>query len=166
VKIQIIAAVALIVGAARCVHSLGDRLEVGAGELARLLLGAGDRARSRLAMHGRKRRLGRRPTLGCGGVQELRDLEVRLIDAIRARPCMSGRGVEHERHPGHRGRVSNDHRDPFRIGRRKGRAAFAPQRHINVPASRLLGGNETIVREPPWPTRSAPAPRSAPSEQA
>ena len=32
----------MVVGAARHIHGLGDRLDVGAGEVARLLFGAGD----------------------------------------------------------------------------------------------------------------------------
>jgi hypothetical protein len=58
-----------------------------------LLFGAGDRPRSRLAMHGGERRLGRRPSLSGGGVQELGDGEVGLIDPIRAWPRISRPGA-------------------------------------------------------------------------
>src|ERR1700722_14631405 len=86
-------AVALAVGAARHIHRLGDRLGLFAGEIARLLFSAGDRPRSRLAMHSGERRLGRRPALSGGGVQELGDVEVGLIDPIGAWPRISRPGA-------------------------------------------------------------------------
>jgi hypothetical protein len=101
-------AVALVISVARLIHRFGDRLRLLAGEIACLLFGAGDRSRSRLAMHSGERRLRRRPPLSRGGVQKLGDVEVGLIDPIGAWPSMSWRGAEDERHSCNC-RLSNDH---------------------------------------------------------
>ncbi len=60
-------------------------------------------------MHGGERRLRRRPPLSRGGVQKLGDVEVGLIDPLRAWSRMSWRGAEDERHSCNCGRLSNDH---------------------------------------------------------
>src|SRR6516165_8967528 len=49
-------AVAGVIGVARLIHGLGDRLDLLCSEIARLLFGAGDRPQRRLAMHSRERR--------------------------------------------------------------------------------------------------------------
>jgi hypothetical protein len=69
-------------------------------------------------MHGCKRRLLRRPPLSGGGVQDLGDVEVGLIDPIRAWSSVSRRGAENERHPRQSCRLSNDHFTLLWIGRR------------------------------------------------
>src|SRR5580658_2704554 len=81
--------VAGVVGLAGQLHRVQDRLRLGRAQIAGLLLCACDGARRRLAMHGRKRRFGRRLPLSGGGVQELFDGDVGLIDPIRAGTRMS-----------------------------------------------------------------------------
>ena len=102
--------IALVVGVARLIHGLGDRLRLLAGEIARFLFGGCDRPRGRLAVHGGEGRLRLGAPLRGGGIQELGDLEAGLIDPIGAWPGMSWRNAEHERHSCNCARRSNDHR--------------------------------------------------------
>ena len=124
----------------------------------------GDRARSRLAMHGCEGRLRRRSSLGCGGVQELGDFEIGLIDPVRAGSRMSRRCAENERNSCCRGGLSNDH---FILpSARESVPADAATRPRHSKTRSPPGGSirrserATIVREADC---SAPVPTSAPT---
>ena len=77
-------------------------------------------------MHGRECRLGGRSPLSSGGVQKPGDVEVGLIDPIRAWSRMSQPGAEDERHASCSGRLSNEHVFLQSIGRRA--VALRPER--------------------------------------
>src|SRR5580658_4153584 len=102
----------LIAGVVRLagpLHRVHDRLRLCRAQVACLRFRARDGARRRLAMHGGKRRFGRRLPLSGGGVEELFDGDVGLVDPIRAGAGVRRRGDENKRHAGRRYRVSNNH---------------------------------------------------------
>src|SRR3984957_15825630 len=120
-------------------------------------------------MHGGERRLGRRLPLSGGGVQKLGDVEIGLIDPIRARSRKSRRGAENERHSRRGGRLSNDHSlpplDRTRHGPRAAKASPWLHNAINAVIVQFRRSNRmTIVREArcswaPAQTRAGRQPR-------